>query len=153
MSSPPYPLLPQPKKKSWLERDTGWKIALICLICVGLLAIFIAAIFAIVSYSFHHSFVFNEAIARAERNPQVVSRIGTPLKPGWLPMGKIEVSGSTGRAHLEIPVTGPRGKATMRLDAHKVEGTWQFDTLEIEFEEESRWINLLDQGGNSQTQP
>lgn len=149
---PPYPLVPQPAQRR-KGRDTGWKIALIVLGCVGLLAIFIAVVFGIVSYSFHKSYVFNEAIARAERNPEVVSRIGTPLTPGWLPTGNIQVSGSSGSAHMEIPVAGSRGKATIRLDAHNAEGTWRFDTLELEFENESRWINLLDQGGNGQTQP
>jgi len=152
MSSTPHPLLPPPAKHRWLDRDAGWKIALVFLTCAGLFVAFAALLFGIVSYTFHHSYVFNEAIARAERNAQVVDRIGTPLKPGWLPGGKISVSGSSGRAHMEIPVTGPRGRATINLDAHKVEGTWQFETLEIESENESRWINLLDPG-TTQTRP
>lgn len=144
MSAPPYPLIPPPLEKSWLDRHAAWKIPLAIVAGVILLCAFVGTVFTIVSYSFHKSFVFNEAIARAERNPQVVNRIGTPLKAGWLPTGNIQVSGDTGTAQMEIPVTGPRGNATIRLDARKASGTWRFSVVEIEFEGETNWISLLE---------
>jgi hypothetical protein len=142
MTGPSYPLSPPASRKSWLDRHAGWKIPLGCLAVVALLAAFVGAIFTIVSYSFHKSDVFREAIARAERSREVTDRIGSPLQPGWLPQGQIQVSGSTGTAQMAIPVTGPRGKATINLDARKVAGSWQFLSLQVQFEDSSS-VNLL----------
>ncbi len=144
MARAPYPLSPVPVQKSWLERHAGWKIPLGILLAVGLLVAFIGLIFTIVTVSFRQSDVFREAIARAERNSQVAQRIGTPLRPGWLSQGNLHVSGSSGTAQMEIPVAGPRGKATITLDARKVAGTWHFRILQIQFEGQSDSINLLD---------
>ena len=143
MTRAPYSLVPSPPEKNWLERNAGWKIPIGCLLVVVLLGGFVATIFAIVSLSFRKSEVFQQAIARAEKSPQIAARIGTPLHPDWLPQGHIEVSGSTGTAQMEIPVTGPRGKAVISLDAQKVAGIWQFRKLEIQFEGQADSINLL----------
>ncbi|MFY9560893.1 MAG: cytochrome c oxidase assembly factor Coa1 family protein [Terriglobales bacterium] len=151
MASAPYPLSPAPSRKSWLDRHAGWKIPLGCLAAVLLLAAFAALIITIVSSAFHNSDVFREAIARAERSRQVTDRIGTPLRPGWLPQGKIEVSGSTGTAQMAIPVTGPGGKATINLDARKIAGAWQFRTLQVQFED-STSVNLLAAEGGTGVQ-
>jgi hypothetical protein len=141
--SSPYSLAPTAPEKSWLERHARWKIPIGCLIVVVLLGGFVAAVFTVVSTSFRRSYVFQEAIARAERNPQVADRIGTPLRPGWVPQGRIEVSGSSGSAQMEIPVTGPHGKATISLEARKVAGTWRFSTLQVQLEGQSDSVNLL----------
>jgi|SRR5882672_956428 len=148
MASAPYSLSPSPSRKSWLDRHAGWKIPLGCLVVVILLAGFFGAIFTVVSFSFHKSDVFREAIARAEQNPQVARRIGTPLQSGLLPQGHIEVSGSEGTAQMAIPVTGPHGKATINLDARKVAGVWQFRTLQVQFED-STSVNLLAAEGDT----
>jgi hypothetical protein len=142
MPSAPYTLSTQPTKPSWLDRHAGWKIPLGCLLAIGLLAAFVALIFTVVTSAFRNSDVYKEAIVRAEQSRQVTDRIGTPLRPGWLAQGKIEVSGSSGSARMEIPVMGPRGKATINLDANKVSGVWQFRMLEAQFEDSSS-VNLL----------
>ncbi len=41
MATPPYPLHPEPIKKSWLERNPLWKIPLGCLTLFVLLAVFV----------------------------------------------------------------------------------------------------------------
>ena len=40
--APPYPLVPGPVKKSWLDRHARWKVPLGCLIVISLLCAFIA---------------------------------------------------------------------------------------------------------------
>jgi hypothetical protein len=139
----PYPISPQPMQKSWLDRNAGWKIPLGCLLVVLLIVGFIGLIFSIVSTSFHKSYVFQEAVARAERNPEVAEKIGTPLRPSWMPMGQINVNGSSGNANMTIPVTGPRGKGTIHLEAQKVSGVWRFRILEVRVEGQTGAINLL----------
>jgi hypothetical protein len=142
--TPPYPLVPEPVKRSWLDRHARWKIPLGCLIVLLLLCAFVAVIFTVLDVSFRKSVVYQEALARAGRSPEVVDRIGEPLQPGRVLQGQLNVSGSTGTAKMEIPVSGPRGKATIILDAHKVDGTWVFRTLEVQFDGQSGTVNLLE---------
>ena len=142
--APPYPLVPGPVKKSWLDRHARWKVPLGCLIVISLLCAFIAVLFTVLDVSFRNSIVYQQALARAGRSPEVVSRIGEPLKPGRVLQGQINVSGSTGSANMNIPITGSRGKATVILDARKVDGAWVFRTLYVQFDSPSGTVNLLE---------
>jgi len=112
-----------------------------------LLGAFFLVVFAIVETSFRNSTVYQEALARAEHDPRVITRLGIPLKPGRVLQGQINVSGSTGQANLAIPVTGPRGRATVILEASKVSGSWVFRTLEVQVEGQSERVNLLEADG------
>jgi hypothetical protein len=151
MATPPYPLSYAPVKKSWLDRHAGWKIPLGCLLAIVFLGAFVAIVFTVVEVSFRKSAVYQEALNRAERNPDVASRIGVPLRPGRVLQGKINVSGSSGTAQMAIPVTGPRGKATIYLDARKAAGNWEFLTLQVQFEGQSDCLNLLAEAGATST--
>lgn len=145
MSTPPYPLSYVPVKKSWLDRNAGWKIPLGCLMVIVLLGGFVAVVFTVVEMSFRKSVVYQEALNRADRNSKVASQIGVPLRPGRVLQGQLNVSGSSGSAHMTIPVTGARGKASIFLDARKAGQRWQFLALQIQFEGQSDCLNLLEE--------
>jgi Cytochrome oxidase complex assembly protein 1 len=147
MATPPYPLQHTPVEKTWLDRNARWKIPLGCLILVVFMVGFIAFVFTIVEGSFRRSTVFQEALARAERNAEVANRVGAPLKAGWGSQGSMQVSGSSGTARMSIPVTGPRGRATIYLDARKTAGTWTFNALLVQFGGQSDCLNLLAESG------
>jgi Cytochrome oxidase complex assembly protein 1 len=149
LATPPYPLSYSPATKSWLDRNAGWKILLGCVLLIAVIVAFCAILFAVIQAFFHNSVVYQEALARAERSPQVASRIGVPLRPGRVLEGRINVSGSNGTARMAIPVTGSRGKATIYLDARKASGAWQFLTLQIQFEGQPDCLNLLPESGGA----
>jgi hypothetical protein len=141
---PPYPLVPGPVTRSWLDRHARWKIPLGCLIVILLFCAFVAVIFTVLDISFRNSIVYKEALARAGRSPEVASRIGEPLQAGRVLQGQLNVTGSTGTANMKIPITGPRGKATILLDTRKADGAWVFRTLEVQFEGQSDAVDLLE---------
>lgn len=60
-----------------------------------------------------HSEVSQLAFARAQADSVVKQHLGTPLRRRLLTSGSIELSGSSGRADLAIPISGPNGKATL----------------------------------------
>jgi hypothetical protein len=136
-----------PVKATWLDRHAGWKIALGGLLVIVLVGVFAAIVFTAVETSFRKSDVYQQALDRAVRDPQVVDRVGVPLRPGRVLQGQLNVSGSSGKAHMVIPVTGPRGKATIHLYARKAAGTWRFLVLQVEFEEPSGCLDLLAEPG------
>jgi hypothetical protein len=87
--------------------------------------------------------VVQEAVKRATSTPAVVSQLGTPIKTGWLVTGSITWSNSSGDADLAIPISGPKGKGTIDLTAHKSKGTWTYSVLEVVIDGGGEKIDLL----------
>jgi amino acid transporter len=129
--------------KSWLERNPLWKIPLGCFTLFVLIAAFAVILMTVITSSFRHSDVYKHAIAQAAANPQVRERIGEPIKPDWLISGEINVSGSSGKANLVIPISGPRGRGTIHAVAQKSSGSWQFTFLQVDVVNQSTGIDLL----------
>jgi Cytochrome oxidase complex assembly protein 1 len=143
MPTPPYPLHPEPLKKSWLERRPLWKIPLGCLTLFLLIGIFGSIVMTIITTSFHNSDVYKLAVAKAIENSQVRDAIGEPIHPAWLVSGQLNVTGSTGNANLLIPISGPRGSGSIRAVASKNRGVWRFSDLQVNIKGRSEPIDLL----------
>jgi hypothetical protein len=143
MPTPPYPVHPEPIKKSWLERNPLWKIPLGCLTLLVLLAAFGIILMTAITSSFRQSDVYKQAIAKATANPQVRERIGEPIQPDWLISGEMNVSGNSGKANLIIPISGPRGRGRIHTVAQKSDGVWRFTYLQVELADQSASIDLL----------
>jgi hypothetical protein len=143
MPTPPYPVHPGPIKKSWLERNPLWKIPLGCLTLFVLLAAFGIILMTVITSSFRHSDVYKQAIAQATANPQVREQIGEPIKPDWLISGELNVSGSSGKANLIIPISGPRGRGRIHAVAQKSSGIWRFTYLQVDVVNQSASIDLM----------
>jgi len=143
MTTPPYPLRPEPAQKRWLDRHSLWKIPLGCLTLFLLLAVFLAVLFTVIMTSFRSSDVYKQAVARAAASPEVRTEIGEPIRAARLISGHLNVSGSTGNADLSIPISGPRGKGVIRAVAAKSEGVWHFTVLQVNVEGHAESIDLL----------
>jgi Cytochrome oxidase complex assembly protein 1 len=138
------PPVPGPKK-TWVQQNWKWLLPSGCLGLVVLSAAFIGGIFFLVENSFRNSDVCTQSLARARVNPEVIEGIGQPLQAGWLVTGNIQVIGSSGNADLSIPVSGPKGKATIYAVARKAAGVWQFETLQVAIRGQAKRIDLLQQ--------
>jgi hypothetical protein len=143
MTTAPYPLRPEPINRSWLERNSLWKIPLGCLILVVLLAAFSIMVMTIITSSFRHTEVYQQAMAQTTANPQVRELIGEPIKPAWLISGEMHLNGSSGNANLLIPISGPRGRGKIHAVAHKRDGIWRFTWLHVDMANHSTSIDLL----------
>jgi hypothetical protein len=130
-------------KKSWIERNALWKIPLGCLTLFVLLAVFAITLLTVITSSFRQSDVYKQAIAQATANPQVREQIGEPIKPDWFISGELNVSGSSGKANLIIPISGPRGRGSIHAVAQKSGGVWRFTYLQVDFANQSSSIDLL----------
>ncbi len=120
--------LPQPAKKNWFARHR-------VLTVVGVLGILITIASAAGCYLIFSLIASSTpaklAVDRAQTNPVVLQRLGTPLKESWFVTGSIEVANDSGHAELNIPVTGPKGSGKIYLLAAKRFGKWKFIDLEI----------------------
>ena len=141
MAATPSQLQPQPQ--GWFARH--WK-AVVGVGCLGIVILggaFVAGIFFLVMGSIRSSDAYQQALAKASASPEVVVRLGQPIKTGWMVSGSINVSGPTGDADLAIPISGPKGKGTIYVVGKKSAGEWTYSRLEVEVEGQPGRIDLL----------
>ena len=83
------------------------------------------------------------ALARAVKNPQVVQRLGSPMRPGWFVTGNIHLNNDSGEADLEIPLIGQHGRAEIHVVAQKEFGRWHYKEMSVGSEDSDQVIDLL----------
>ena len=116
----------QAAQKNWWGRNWKWVIPGLLVLCVG----FVVLLFAVVLAAMKGSDAYREGLARARASAEVKNLLGEPIEPGWL-TGKIKVSGPSGMADLAIPLSGPKGAATLYVVATKEAGKWEYSVLEV----------------------
>jgi len=143
MPNPPYPLQPEPMRKSWIEQHPRSKIPLGCLTLLILIGLFVGLLMTVITTSFRSSDVYKEAMAKAAASEQVHAQIGDPIKADWLISGELRVNGDSGSANLSIPISGSQGRGTIRAVASKSGGVWQFSCLQVVVAGHRSAIDLL----------
>lgn len=88
------------------------------------------------------------ALVRAEANPQVVQRLGKPIRAGRSITGNFQLSNDTGHADLEIPIAGPHGKAEIHVVADMEFGRWHYETMRVGSPDSEETIGLLENAGS-----
>ena len=82
------------------------------------------------------------AHARAQMNPAVIEAIGSPISQTGIVSGNSNVNGATGELNLSIPLRGPKGKATLYVEAKKSADIWYFQTMVVKIEKTGERIDL-----------
>ena len=119
-------------------------IGLVVILFFAFIAFIALAIFGAIK----SSDAYKTAVARAKADPRVTEAMGTPIKEGWFVGGSTEVSGGSGKSDLSIPITGPKGKATIYAVATKFAGEWQYTKLVVKIEQSGEMIDLIEKSGN-----
>ena len=104
--------------------------------------LFVACIVFLVFSVMKSSDAYKIAVARAKSDRRVVTALGTPIKEGMFASGKTNVKGPSGEADIGIPISGPKGKATIYAVATKSEGQWRFSKLDVKIAETGETIDL-----------
>jgi hypothetical protein len=121
----------QPPTRTWWTRNWKWVVPIGCLIpllvCGGLSTL----LYFVIVGSIKSSDVYRESLVKAKASEEVKKALGEPIEAGFWVGGNIEVSNGSGNADLAIPISGPRGSATLHVVATKVDGRWQYSTMEV----------------------
>ncbi|MEY2557382.1 MAG: hypothetical protein QOE34_807 [Verrucomicrobiota bacterium] len=110
-----------------------------------LAGIFVFLIIALVLGALKSSDAYKMAVARAKADPRVVSALGSPIEEGLLVFGNTNVNGSSGKADLTIPISGPNGKGSIYFVASKSAGEWTFSKLVVTVGKTGEKIDLAPQ--------
>jgi hypothetical protein len=95
----------------------------------SIIILFIVPLFVAVETMMESSGAYKLAMRTAQASPCVVQSLGSPIKSGWAMSGSIEESGDDGSANLSIPISGPRGKGDIEVEAKKIAGIWTINSL------------------------
>lgn len=107
-------------------------------------ALFISLLLTFIEYKIRSSPVYQTSMARACNSSCVIEAVGQPVRAGWFNTGTITLnSDGRGRAELRIPITGPKGRGILRVDAMRVSGKWRFRTLQFIAAGKNSAVDLL----------
>jgi hypothetical protein len=129
-------------EKNWFARNWKWAAPTGCLLMVLLVGAFIGSIFFFVFSMMKSNDAYQHALELARHDPEVVAAIGQPMQDGWLVSGNFEENGPSGVANFSIPLSGPKGGATVYVEAHKNAGQWTYNTLVVELDSTHKRIDL-----------
>jgi cytochrome oxidase complex assembly protein 1 len=129
---PSAPLRSQPPPKNWWSRNWKWFVPTGCLTLIAMGVAFFVCIFFLVFSVLKSSDAYKTALARAKNDQRVIAALGTPIHDGLVPSGKTNVNGASGEADLAIPISGPKGKATIYAVGTKSDGKWEFSKLTVQ---------------------
>lgn len=132
----------QPPRRNWWERNWKWFVPTGCLTLVAIFAAFVFCIVLFVFSAIKSSDAYATAFNRAKSDRRVVAALGTPIEEQWYVLGSTHVSGGSGEADLSIPISGPKGKATIYAKATKSAGKWSYSDLQVRVAATDELIDL-----------
>src|SRR3954447_15527694 len=118
MQPPGYGNVPPPRR-SWWSRNWKWAVPVGCLgslaVCGGGITIFFFVIYGAITGAIKSSDAYEQGMAAARANQEVVAALGQPIESGFWVSGNIDVNGSSGNVEVSIPISGPKGSGTLYI--------------------------------------
>jgi hypothetical protein len=137
----------QPRKKAALPGRIPKKL-LGCLAAILLFFIVIAVISQLTNRALRSSQLYKLAVIRVKTYPAVVEAFGLPMRDGWFVRGSIRGTGSSSQAELTFPISGPKGRTVVYVQAEKSAGKWTYSTLQVKIRGDDTKIDLLQPVGS-----
>ncbi|MEP7008822.1 MAG: cytochrome c oxidase assembly factor Coa1 family protein [Acidobacteriota bacterium] len=131
------------ENKNWWGRNWKWFVPTGCMTLILLVGGCFGSVLMVAFTAMKSSDVYKDALVRAQADPEVVAALGSPITTGFFTSGSINTSGPTGDAAFSIPLSGPKGKGTIQLEAKKSAGEWTFTTLVVDVKNPPQRIDLL----------
>lgn len=75
---------------------------------------------------------YKAGFGKAQSSAKVKDLLGEPVKDDWYCLGEINYENASGKCDLEIPLSGPKGKATLEIEGTKDSSGWHYEKLSVE---------------------
>jgi hypothetical protein len=137
-----HPSEPPPRTPGWWSRNWKWALPVGCLAPLLVVAGCVTAVIVMVPRIIRSSEPYRHAVSEARASPAVRELLGEPIEEAALPGGNINVSGSAGDADLSIPLSGPKGSATLYVVGTRTAGEWEYATLRVKPDGDGETIDL-----------
>jgi cytochrome oxidase complex assembly protein 1 len=121
---PGQPLQPQQKGSGcWKWGACGCAVIILLICLAGAGGAFL------VFRTVKSTFLYKDAVHRAQSNPQVIAALGEPIETGFVVTGGIDSRERRGSAHLSIPLHGSKDGGTIEVEASMAGDQWRYDKL------------------------
>jgi hypothetical protein len=131
-------------RRNWFGRNWKWAVPTGgCLLVIILFVVFAGTLFMGVTSIFTDSEPYKEALSTAQSNEIVINALGEPIETAGMIKGGVNYSNGEGHTSLEIPLKGPKGKATLQVVADKYTEVWEYQIMEVTIEATGETIPLL----------
>ena len=132
------------KEKSWWSRNWKWVVPTGgCLFFIIAIILFAGTLFVGVTSLFTNSAAYNESLKRVVENQEIIAILGEPIETNGMSGGNINNSNGLKTAALTIPIKGPKGEATIRVEGEGVGDTWTYQVMNVYIEGSDTVIDLL----------
>lgn len=92
-----------------------------------------------------------QGLKMVTKSPAIIAELGEPVTPGWFVAGNINMGTSDGKANIDFPIYGPKGKATVYVKAVKDVGEWRLLRVVVEIKATHERIDVLNVGPEGST--
>ncbi len=139
-------LVPQP---GWWKRNWKWVVPLGgCMTLIVLFVVFMGSIFFGVTSMLEDSAPYQYALEKINKDEEIVATMGSPIEKDGMIQGNIQWTNGKKSAKLSIPVSGPKGKGTLYIDASGEEDEWVYHEIRLEVTDAEEF-NLLEKSEES----
>jgi len=135
------------EQKSWWKRNWKWVVPTGgCLTLIILCIAFIATVIFGATKMMSGSEPYQDSLAKAQKNEQVIELLGEPIETVGIMQGNISFSGNDGDADIRIPIKGPNGEGMIYVVGEKRNDVWTYSEMEVRIDQNNEVIDLLNEG-------
>lgn len=114
-----------------------------CAVAVGVLLLGVA-VFALVMSFMKGADACQMSLKAAQESEVMRVELGEPIAMGWLVSGNIKINNGDGTAEVNVPVSGPKGSASIHtVGRKKGGGPWKFTKMHATIEAGGKQVDLL----------
>lgn len=97
--------------------------ATVLMLFVGFIALIVLAVF----YFMRSSEACQLALQEARKSAILRRELGEPMTLGWIVTGNVNTVSGSGKATLNVPVSGPKQSVSIQVSATQTNGVWQLN--------------------------
>jgi len=139
---------PAPPGIIWWRRSWRWFVPVLgCLFPLLLGILCVSLLLAGLTTALRRAPLYQEALRRAQSDPQVVRLLGRPIQArGRLKGSMTQRRNGVEAAEMTVPIAGPRGRATLRLAGNQAGPRLSYAVLTVTAERGGARVDLLLKG-------
>ena len=127
-------LVPQP---SWWKRNWKWVVPVGgCFTIIIIAVIAIGSIFYGVANAIEDSQPYEYALEKINADEDLINALGSPIEKDGMIQGNINWKNGDKSAIMAIPIAGPKGTATLFIDATGKDDEWNYHEIRVEVDEQ-----------------
>lgn len=134
---------PNPQKKSFWANPWVWAGCGCAAGCLAIPLLIISIAGGSFLYFFSQTDVKKLALEQVRHSAQAVEALGEPIEASFLFTGNINMKNHGGRADIQFPVHGPKGRGKVVVLANLDHGTWTFERLTLKLEGSNEEIVIV----------